>query len=98
MSKQACKRMRRAIDLPISRDPLPSYAWPGGYPLYYVTSDGGALCPDCVNREIEQIDQSTRGHARDGWALEGFGIHYEGAPIVCDHCGKEIESAYGIPE
>lgn len=22
-----------------------AYAWPGGYPLFYVTSDGAALCP-----------------------------------------------------
>ena len=27
------------------------YAWPGGYALALVTTDGGILCPDCVRAE-----------------------------------------------
>jgi hypothetical protein len=27
---------------------IPSHAWPGGYPLYYITKDGGVLSPDAV--------------------------------------------------
>ena len=96
MSKQACKRMRRLLDLPVNREPLPKWDWPGGYPLYYVCSDGGALCPDCVNRELDKIDGSTRSKSRDGWALAGVGVHWEGEPISCDHCGQDIDSAYGM--
>ena len=98
MSKQACKRLRKRLQLEVNRDPLPAYAWPGGYPLYYVCSDGGCLCPKCVNAEIAEIDDSTRRRLRDGWQLEGVGVHWEGEPIVCDHCGAEIESAYGMPD
>ena len=29
----------------------PAYAWPGGYPVYYVTADSGVLCPKCANED-----------------------------------------------
>lgn len=28
----------------------PSYAWPGGYPLFYTSQDGGCLCPKCERK------------------------------------------------
>ena len=31
------------------------YAWPGGYPLFLVTSDGAALCIDCGKKEYRNI-------------------------------------------
>lgn len=71
-----------------------AYAWPGGYPLYYVCDDGGELCPTCCDTEREAIDSSG---GKDGWNVVGVGVHYEGEPIVCDHCGRQIESAYGVP-
>lgn len=72
-----------------------AYAWPGGYPLFYVTSDGAALCPACMTKERAQIFRSTHEHARDGWAVEGVDVNYEDDSLFCDHCGKQIESAYG---
>ena len=97
MSKQAFKRLRRRCKLEVNREPLPAFAWPGGYPIVYVCSDGGTLCADCVNREVDNIDDSTRRKLRDGWALAGCDVHYEGPPIICNHCNAEIESAYGDP-
>lgn len=106
MSKTALKRVRKALGLPVSREPLPSYAWPGGYPLIYVFADGGVICPDCVNSEIAEIDSAMRCPEGNkphrsgcgGWALGGYDVHWEGEPEICDHCGKEIESAYGVPD
>lgn len=99
MSKQANKRLRRSLGLPVNRDALPAFAWPGGYPLVYVCADGGgALCPTCVNAEIDNIDDSTRRRLRDGWQLTGVDVHYEGEAITCDHCGADIDSAYGPVE
>lgn len=97
MSKQACKRLRRALRLEVNRDPLPSFAWPGGYPLYYLCKDGGTLCPDCVNSEIDLVDVAKRDCDAQ-WQVVGCDTHWEGEPLVCDHCGGEIESAYGIPD
>lgn len=97
MSKQALKRVRRALGMPVNRNPLDAYAWPGGYPIYYLCADGGILCPDCANKEIDLIAVAKRDCDKQ-WQLEGYGIHWEGEPLPCDHCGKEIESAYGSPD
>lgn len=102
MSKQALKRVRKAIGLPVCREPLPAFAWPGGYPIYYLFADGGVCCPACANKEITQIDDDTRGVVRfpmmrprcGGFALCGFDVNYEDRDLYCDHCGKEIPAAY----
>lgn len=80
---------------------LPSFAWPGGYPIVYVANDGEAFCPDCANRKNgadTRITQRPDDNLCDGWLIIGFLIHYEGEPERCCHCGAEIESAYGVPE
>ena len=74
------------------------YTWPGGYPIILIMHDGECLCAKCARSEYRLISDSTRNHRRDGWQAEALTIHWEGAPIECAHCGKEIESAYGVPE
>jgi hypothetical protein len=75
------------------------YAWPGGYPLIVVMSDGGVLCCNCARTEFKLIARATRdGDASSGWCAMGVDVHYEGPPEVCVHCGVFIESAYGDPE
>lgn len=74
-----------------SNGKLSAYAWPGGYPLYYVMDDGEVLCPACVN------DPSNPAHeagAADGWRIVGADVNYEDANLYCAHCNKHIESAY----
>ena len=62
----------------------PAYAWPGGYPMYYVTCDGDVLCPDCANKAKEDV--------------KIWDIYFEGPDMVCDGCQDvEIEAAYGNP-
>ena len=70
------------------------YAWPGGYPLYYVTTDGAALCADCMTKERISIVRSTVENARDGWNVSGQDVNWEDSDLYCDHCSKRIESAY----
>lgn len=76
---------------------FPAYAWPGGYPIMYVFEDGECCCSDCANR-WNGSEARIGGGYRDGWALIGFSIHYEGPPEICAHCGVEIGSAYGDPD
>ena len=71
------------------------YAWPGGYPLYALMQDGGALCVDCVNSEIKLVIDSTLADERDGWSVETVTVNWEDAELYCDHCNQLIESAYG---
>lgn len=98
MSKQALKRVRRALGMEVNRKPLDAFAWPGGYPMFYVFADGGVVCPDCVNENIEQIDQAIRGggnrNSHGGWAIAAHDVNYEDESLACDHCDKRIESAY----
>ena len=75
-----------------------AYAWPGGYPLFYVMSDGGVLCPKCMTKERALVFRSTHERAGDGWALEAADVNYEEPNLLCDHCGKRIESAYAEDE
>lgn len=63
---------------------LPSHAWPGGYPMYYLTKQGNVLCPACATANDDDCDDVVAGD-----------VHWEGEPIMCDECGVEIESAYG---
>ena len=75
---------------------LPVYAWPGGYPVVYITTDGGTFCPDCANGQNGSEARTEPGnYPNDGWVIVGHAIHWEGDPISCDHCNTEIESAYG---
>jgi hypothetical protein len=93
MSKQALKRVRREVGLPVCREPLPEFAWPGGYPVFYIFRDGGVCCPDCANANIIAIDEE-RNNSHGGWALGAFDVNYEDTDLNCDHCEKAIPAAY----
>ena len=78
-----------AIAKQIIRNP---YAWPGGYPTFGITNDGGALCPTCCKSEFRLIATST---GNDGWTLQAQDINWADTMLFCDHCNELIESAYG---
>ena len=71
------------------------FVWPGGYPRYGVTSNGDALCHRCCKSERESIGTTT---GTDGWRLIGTDVNWEDSELRCDHCGEQIESAYGDTE
>lgn len=75
-----------------------AYAWPGGYPVYLVMADGGALCPECLRSNLRLILRATHGHHATEWAAEGAVINWEDAALTCDNCGQRIEVAYGEDE
>ncbi len=70
---------------------LDYYAWPGGYPLFYITKDSVILCPKCTNENIELLSDPYDPQ----WYIVGYDINYEDSDLYCDHCGERIESAYG---
>lgn len=71
------------------------YAWPGGYPLFAITSDGESLCKDCCRKEYVNIYRATRDKLRDGWQVEAIDVNWECNDLCCAHCSEKIESAYG---
>lgn len=66
---------------------LPAYAWPGGYQMFYLTSEGGTLCPDCANK-----------HAEYSSMIVDYDANYEDPHLVCDDCGKHIDPSYMTEE
>ena len=79
---------------PIKQAIRDKFAWPGGYPLFLVANDGGALCIDCSRTEYRQIAHDTVKGWRTGWDITGADVNWEDPDLTCDHCGEHIESAY----
>lgn len=71
-----------------------AYAWPGGYPLYFITEDSAALCFDCVHKEYRSISHSIRCKLKDGWRVSLLDTNYEQQELYCDHCNLKINPAY----
>ena len=76
-----------------------AYAFPGGYPVFFITYDGEALSFDSakanqslITEAIETADNSG------GWRVIGCEINWEDATLTCAHSNKRIESAYGETE
>jgi hypothetical protein len=87
----------KALDLtPYTMDngQVESFAWPGGYPVFFMCEDNGVLCPACVNENRKLIDVAERDQDKQ-WNVVATGINYEDDSLYCDHCNKQIESAYG---
>lgn len=72
------------------------YAWPGGYPRYFVCADGEALSFDSAKLNQALIVDAIRDNEpRSEWRVIGCEINWEDPDLVCAHSGGRIESAYG---
>lgn len=72
---------------------IQAYAFPGGYPLYFITADNDYLCPECVNENLADIEAPDNDSWE--WTLIGADINWEDTGLCCCHCSRLIESAYG---
>ena len=71
------------------------YAWPGGYPIVFLTSDGATLCAKCCRKEFRQIAWDWTRKTDTGWFVVAPSINWENdSEECCDHCGMELEAAY----
>lgn len=79
------------------------YAWPGGYELFGITSDGACLCTTCMRSEWRQIVYSRLHKLSDGWKIIAIdaACNLESAEFVnenpdgysldsCAHCNKVL--------
>jgi len=72
-----------------------SYAWPGGYPLSYITSDGGELCPECMNDSTNPIHFMDEDDSNDGWlVVDAYSGGETDEEMSCDHCNKVMQEAF----
>jgi len=71
----------------INGDHFEPYAWPGGYPLYYLTESCEVLCAAHADVESEYADET----------IIGADINWEDPDLQCAH-NHHIESAYAEEE
>ena len=84
---------KHAITLPRDTDgKLSAYAWPGGYPLYYVDRENSCLCVKCARESDE--DESEVPQYKPVEA----DVNWEDASLYCDQCSDRVESAYAEDE
>ena len=74
---------------------LDKYVWPGGYETFGTMKDGGIICSECANKEVKLIVSALKNKNDPQWELVATEVPWEGEPLVCDHCNRQIESAYG---
>ena len=71
------------------------YAWPGGYPKYFVMNDGEAMSFDAVQEKFRLVWDSVKHKRNDGWRAVACDINWEDANLYCCDSGEKIEVAYG---
>ena len=71
-----------------------AYAWPGGYPTYYVCQDGGILSFDAAHENKDLICEAMEEGFEAEWVVVAQQINWEDGNLICDHSNKRIESAY----
>lgn len=77
-------------------EPWPSHAWPGGYPIGYLTDDCEWLCGDCMNSP--RVPIHFRGIA-DGWRIDAVDVIEESEyGEFCGHCNKVLCEGYSDSE
>ena len=72
------------------------YAWPGGYPCYFVMADGAAVSFKAAKAMADTIREyiSDDMPASSGWRPAAVNVNWEDPDLICDHTGERIESAY----
>lgn len=89
MSKLAVKQLKEAL----RNGP---YAWPGGYPLYFIAADGEALSFKAVQDNLKEVMRATYSkHYGNDWRVIGVQVNWEDQHLYCGHTDERIQSAYG---
>jgi DNA-directed RNA polymerase subunit RPC12/RpoP len=60
-----------------------AYAWPGGYPVFYLTEQNNLICAKCAKKSDFESD-----------LVASSGINYEDTDMACNDCGSKIDAAY----
>ncbi len=71
------------------------YAWPGGYPCFFLMADGEALSFKAAKDNRRAILEAIRDYGPDDWRPVAFDVNWEDTTLRCAHTGESIESAYG---
>lgn len=99
----------RTINLPTIGNKLATYAWPGGYPIFYLDGENNCLCPKCANESRAKYVEDVLGEmcawclgeeVYTSWCMSSKELpiaadaNWEDPHLYCDNCNQRIESAY----
>ena len=76
------------------------YAWPGGYPCYWLMADGEACAFEVSKSQRREMLEALADYQDPGntynnyWRPVALEINWEDADLFCVHTGQRIESAY----
>jgi hypothetical protein len=77
------------MDLPRDIDErLSAWAWPGGYPIFYLDSQNSVLCVTCARKSDEDAEEIPE------FKPIVADVNYEDPALYCEDCSGRIESAY----
>ena len=84
-TRQTINRIKNAI--------RNKFAWPGGYALFGICSDGALLCCDCMRENFRKIIRSVKNNVSDGWRVDALthSGEMEFDDDQCAHCNRELE-------
>lgn len=72
------------------------WAWPGGYPCYFLCADGEALSFDAAECEKAMVEAAIAAPGTDEqWRVIAYEVNWEDTDLYCAHTSAQIESAYG---
>jgi hypothetical protein len=71
------------------------YAWPGGYPIFFICADGEPLSFQSVEANREAVvDAITNPGTMPSWEVSAYEINWEDENLYCSHSHNLIECAY----
>ncbi len=70
------------------------YAWPGGYPKFFLMADGEALSFAAARKRWTEIVWSHLHNTRDSWFVDAVDVNWEDDNLYCADTGEKIEAAY----
>lgn len=74
------------------------YAWPGGYPLFFVTGQGEALSIQGAREIWRNIIIAHKDNRYCDASIEAIEINWEDPSLYCCVTNQRIESAYAEEE
>jgi hypothetical protein len=71
------------------------YAWPGGYPQYFIAGDGNALSFAAVHQQIRPVMLAVRHtNTERDWQVVAIDVNWEDELLFCADTGQPISCAY----
>lgn len=70
------------------------YAWPGGYPCYWLMSDGEACAFNVGFTEAARMIEAIQADDNSGWRPVALDVNWEESDLFCAHTNVRIEPAY----